>query len=498
MEKPSDKLHSKQSSAKYAIWKRDKIESKHDELNDWWKERDNDKAKVIDTLEGEIEDLQKKLEDGRRREEDLEKSLKESQNEIQKSEQDKAELSVSLYQKSLKHEVTRQMLADTHTQYGAALAEVERRRDSVVAQMQRTMDECRTMAIQTQNAFTDMKNQAKRLEHVVLNLKNELVQMEEGKKRVVENFKDELSQKDKVIENEKQRRKTDKKEAVLDKSEQDKIITEQGERITDLEKEKESLNLLLISTCKKCSVLSNKVEEVEVVKEGMRAVGFEMAAVQETNFLLKSGVNAMRRKIKRLEEERRTEKYQFKEMQEKLTETKQQNVTLTENKRLLISKLKMSEKELNKKQEETRILGTRMLRLNADVESCAQVIHDPRKVKIGVQKMKEQCPSYDKVRVGEETKEDYQLRLYFLNKKLHLSETRHESSIKEGKRLQHQLTEAQDHVHMLRDHFIGLLKEKKLEVENLNKELKNKAKRPPVTKRSPNLPSQAQMQQTSA
>ncbi|CAB1417787.1 unnamed protein product [Pleuronectes platessa] len=207
------------------------------------------------------------------------------------------------------------------------------------------------MAIQTQNAFTDMKNQAKRLEHVVFNLKKELVQLEQGKKRVVENLKDELSQRDKVIENEKQRRKTDKKDAVFDKLEQDKIITEQGERITDLEKEKESLNLLLISTSKKCSVLSNKVEEIDVVKEGMRAVGCEMVAVQETNFLLKSRVNAMRRKIKRLEEERQTEKQKFKEMQENLTETKQQNVTLTENKRLLISKLKMSEKELNKKQE---------------------------------------------------------------------------------------------------------------------------------------------------
>ncbi|CAB1441824.1 unnamed protein product [Pleuronectes platessa] len=43
----------------------------------------------------------------------------------------------------------------------------------------------------------------------------------------------------------------------------------------------------------------------------------------------------------------------------------------------------MSEKELNKKQEVTRILGTRMMRLNADVESCARVIHDPKKLKIG-------------------------------------------------------------------------------------------------------------------
>ncbi|CAB1417788.1 unnamed protein product [Pleuronectes platessa] len=317
------------------------------------------------------------------------------------------------------------------------------------------------MGIQTQNAFTDMKNQAKRLEHVVLNLKKELVQLEQGKKRVVENLKDELSQKDKVIENEKQRRKTDKKDAVFDKMEQDKIITEQGDRITDWEKE--SLNLLLISTSKKCSVLSNKVEEIDVVKEGMRAVGCEMVAVQETNFLLKSRVNAMKRKIKRLEEERQTEKQKFKEMQENLTETKQQNVSLTENKRLLISKLKMSEKELNKKQEETRILGTRMMRLNADVESCARVIHDPKKVKIGVQKMKEQCPSYDEVRVGEETKEDYSASHLLLNKKLHLSETRHESSTKEVKRLQHQLMEAQEHVHMLRVHFIGLLKEKKLE-----------------------------------
>ncbi|CAB1453548.1 unnamed protein product [Pleuronectes platessa] len=391
MEKPSDKLHSKQSSAKYAIWKRDKIKSNHDELNDWRKERHSDRAKVIDTLEGEIEDLQKKLEDGRRREEDLEKSLKESQNEIQKSEQDKAELIEALYQKSLKHAVTRQMLADTHIQYGAALAEVERRRDSVVAHMQRTMDACRTMGIQTQNASTDMKKQAKRLEHVVLNLKKELVQLEEENQRVVDNLKDELSQKDQVIKNEKQRRKTDKKDAVVDKMEQDKIITEQGERITDLEKEKESLNLLLISTCKKCSVLSSKVEEIEIVKEGMRAVGSEMVAVQETNFLLKSGVNAMRRKIKRLEEERRTEKEKFKEMQEKLSETKQQNVTLTENKRLLISKLKMSEKELNKKQEETRILGTRMMRLNADVESCAQVIHEPQEIKNRVKQRPSPC-----------------------------------------------------------------------------------------------------------
>ncbi|XP_062239331.1 myosin heavy chain, clone 203-like [Platichthys flesus] len=484
MEIPSDKLYSKQSSAKYAIWKRNKIKSKHDELNDWRKERDSDKAKVIDTLEGEIEDLQKKLEDGRRREADLEKSLKESQ----KSERDKAELREALYQKSLQHAVTRQMLADTHIQYGAALAEVERRRDSVVAHMQRTMDACSTMAIQTQNAFTEMKKQAKRLEHVVLNLKKELVQFEEEKQRVVENFKDELSQKDKVIKNEKQGRKTDKEDAVFDKMEQDKIITEQGERITDLENDKVSLNLLLISISKKCSVLSNKVEEIEVVKEGMRAVGSEMAAVQETNFLLKSGVNAMRRKIKRLEMERQTEKEKFKEMQEHLTETKQQNVTLTENKRLLISKLKMSEKELNKKQEETRILGTRMMRLNADIESCACVIHDTKKLKTGVLKMKEQCPSYDEVRVGEETKEDYQHRIYFLNKKLHLSETRHESSIKEVKHLQHQLTEAQEHVHMVRVQFIGLLKEKKLEVENLNKELKNKAKRPPVTRDPPTCP----------
>ncbi|CAB1423744.1 unnamed protein product [Pleuronectes platessa] len=243
MEEPSDKLHSEQSTAKFAIWQRDRLKSKHDEFNDWWKERDNDKAEVIDMLEGEIEDLQKKLEDGRRREEDLEKSLKESQNEIQKSEQDKTELRETLYPKSLTHAETRQMLADTHTQYRAAAAEVERRRDSMVAHMQRTMDACRTTAIQTHNAFTDTKKLAKRLEHVVFNLQEELVQLEQGKKRILENLKDQLSQKDKVIENEKEGRKTDQHDAVFKKMEQCEIITELGERIKDLEKEKLSLNV---------------------------------------------------------------------------------------------------------------------------------------------------------------------------------------------------------------------------------------------------------------
>ena len=497
MEEHSDRPRSL-TSGKYARWRTYELKLKHDEFNDWWKERDIDKAKVIDTLQVEIEDLQKKLEDGKRREEDLEKSLKESQNEITKNEQDEAELRETLYQRSLTHADNRQMLADIHTQYRAVIAEVERERDSAVVHTQRRMDACRMMAIQTQNAFMDMKKQAKGLEHVVSNLQKELVQLEKGKKTAVETLKDELSQMDQVIENEKQGRKTDKNEAVFKKMEQFKIITKQAERINILEKEKVALNRLLISTSKKCAVLSNKVEEIDVVKEGMRAVGCEMAAEKETNFLLQTGVDALRGKIKRLEEERQTEKEKFKEMQENVTETKQQNDTLTETKRLLTSKLKVSEKELNKKQDETRILGTRLLRVNADVESCARVIHDPKKVKIGLQNFKDHYPhNYDKVRVGEETKEDYELRIYTLNKKLHLSEMCHESSSMEVKRLQQQLITNQQHVHMLRVHFIKLLKEKKAEVENLNKELQ-KAKRPPVTKRTFNLPSRPEMQQTSA
>ncbi|CAB1423743.1 unnamed protein product [Pleuronectes platessa] len=133
-------------------------------------------------------------------------------------------------------------------------------------------------------------------------------------------------------------------------------------------------------------------------------------------------------------------------MQENLTETKQQNVSLTETERLLISKLKVSEKELDKKQEDTRIPGTRMLRLNKHVESCARVIHDPKKVKI--------------------------------------SEMHHESSRVELRRLQHELMEAEEHVVRLRVHFIKILNEK-----NVDKELKNKTKRPPGTKSSLHLPS---------
>ncbi|XP_069371718.1 myosin heavy chain, clone 203-like [Paralichthys olivaceus] len=431
-----------------------------------------------------MEALQKKLEDSNRREEDLKKSLNEGQNEIQKHKQDNADLRQLLYYKNSTYAENQQMLADTHARYRAALGEVVKERDSVVVHMQRRMDTCRMFAIQTQNAFMEMRKQVKRLEHEVLKFKKELCQLEEEKKKVIANLTDQLTRKDKVIENEKQGRETDKTNAVFKKMEQYNIITKQAESIKDLEKEKQSLNHLLTSTAKRCAVLSKKVEEINVVKDGMRAVGFEMDVEKETNFVLKTGVKTLKRKIEQLEKERQTEKETFKAMQETLAETKQQNEKLTETNIHLTSRAKVNGKELSKKQEEARILGTRLLRVNADIESCARDINYPKKLKIGVQNMKEHYPnSYEKVRVGEETKEDYELRIFSLNQKLVLSEACNQNYSKEVKRLQKQLSKEQEQLYMLRVHFIKLLREKKLEAENLKKEL-SKAKIPPVKRGS--------------
>lgn len=351
----------------------------------------NIKSKIIqiDALQTKVQALKAELKTRKEKEEEQKTKFQLSQEEIKTAVLEKA-VWIQKWEESVKKQSKTQLALaqqkhDSEETCKKTVAELEEKHKSDISRMQADHDtrlaEEQVMRQQQTERLTFVEELAKTQAAELEELRSKLPLVENEAKRVVENLRKLLQERDNVIAEENQTKEAMRVGNFI-KGKELEMKNEKLNKMIKALKNREDLTgtvSALEETVKdKQSQIGKKNLEMAVLMKEKKQVQEEWAKVKDNNAVLNVKLNDVKDNLKGVEDDLRKIESELEETRQKLNKTVREKNDLSETVTHLKFRVTACEPELRKEKDKNRQLNTHLRRFKEDLGTCMDYTSDPK------------------------------------------------------------------------------------------------------------------------